>query len=694
MTKLPADYRERVYAGWLGKCIGVRLGAPVENWTAKEIADNLGEIEDFLPLPPGKIFKPDDDTAMPMVLIRALEDFGVNVTAEQIGDTKLNYLADQRGTIWWGGYGVAAEHTAYINLANGIPAPRSGSMAQNGKMLAEQIGGQIFSDIWGLVTPNNPGLAADLAARASSVSYDGEGISGGRFVAALNSCAFGESNPVRLIECALAHIPATSEYARVVNAVLDFYRAHPDDWRAGYRFLTQNFGYDKYPGAVPIISNAGIIVLALLYGKGDGSTSLTTRFSRAIQIATNAGWDTDCNAGNVGAIMGVAVGLDGIESHWRDAMNDVLVGASVIGARNLMNIPACTDLIASLGEKIANVEASPKPRYHFDYRGSTHGFIAQAQLGEVFLRGANDGALQIYLRGLKKKGDARVFVKTSYRANELSANYYGASFSPQIYPGQTIAARVFIPADAPDGLIASLFVWDDNARVAHQQPGAMLRVGQWQTITFTLPSLDNALLSQVGIAFRNMGEAWTGHVLLDKLDWSGISNYSCDFSRERNEYGAISGWTFLRGFWRIDHGAFHGSGAGVSEAYTGDIAWRDYAFTANVVPVVGDQHNVLARVQGARRSYAFGLAPNHRVALYKNERGYQLISAVPFEWEHGRRYTIQIDVRGAQVVASINECELLRWTDSANPYLHGQVGVANVSGHTRIERIAVISKES
>ena len=34
---IPADYNERVYAGWLGKCIGVRFGAPLEGWTYQEI---------------------------------------------------------------------------------------------------------------------------------------------------------------------------------------------------------------------------------------------------------------------------------------------------------------------------------------------------------------------------------------------------------------------------------------------------------------------------------------------------------------------------------------------------------------------------------------------------------------------------------------------------------------------------------
>ena len=56
MPKLPPDYENRVYAGWLGKCIGVRFGAPLEGWTYQEIRDNLGEVTEYLPLPSGKLF--------------------------------------------------------------------------------------------------------------------------------------------------------------------------------------------------------------------------------------------------------------------------------------------------------------------------------------------------------------------------------------------------------------------------------------------------------------------------------------------------------------------------------------------------------------------------------------------------------------------------------------------------------------
>jgi ADP-ribosylglycohydrolase len=682
--KLPQDYRERVYSGWLGKCIGVRLGVPVETWTYQEIAEHVGEIRDFLPLPPGKIFKPDDDTAFPMILIRALQDFGAEVSAEQIGETVLNYVAEQRGTLWWGGYGVSTEHTAYANLAAGIGAPRSGSMKLNGKALAEQIGGQIFSDIWGLVAPGNPLLAAAYAEKASSVTHDGEGIYGGRFIAALVSAAFGESNPARLVEIGLDVIPQHSEYARVTHAIVEFHGHNPDNWRACYQFLAKNFGYDRYAGAVPIIPNAGVVTMALLYSNGD--------FPSAVRIATNAGWDTDCNAGNVGCILGVAVGLDGIDPRWREPMNDFFVAASVVGSQNLWTIPAAVDVFARGGELLAGLPSNPLARFHFDYRGATHGFQSDSEsvvgLEQVSLD--DHGALKIAINDLRKKSAVRVYTRTYIRPRELSANYYGASFSPQLYPGQCVTAQLYLPEEAPEGLLAALYVWDDNQRVLHQAASIPLKAGMWQPLIFEIPPLDNALFTQVGIVIRTLGEPWRGHVLLDDLGWSGEPQFTNDFQLERAEYGAVSQWTFLRGFWRLQDGAYHGSGIGVCASYTGDKAWRDIVFTANIVPLAGEHHNVNVRVRDARHSYAVGLAPHNQVVLYKNEGVHSPVASAPFPWEHDTCYQIQVQAVGPTITVCVNGSQLLESHDSHQPYLSGQIGISNwAASHTRVERIAV-----
>jgi len=530
-------------------------------------------------------------------------------------------------------------------------------------------------------------LAADYAARASSVSHDGDGINGARFIAGLVSRAFSERDPGQLVETGLSLIPRDSEYTRVVRAVQGFHRDRPDDWHAAYRFIADNFGYDRYPGEVHIIPNAGIIVMALLYGEGD--------FSRTIQIANMGGWDTDCNVGNVGTVMGVAVGLDGIPVHWREPMNDLLVAASIIGTRNLLDIPGCADLFCGLGREIACTAPLPaRPRYHFAYPGSTHGFVQRGKRGKIIMlkqvMHEEGGGLRATVRKLNKKGEVRLFVRTYLRPDDLSANYYGATFSPKIYPGQQVRARLYLPADAPDRLRASLYVWDDNHDEGHQSVGRSLVPGQWHDLSFEIPTLHNGCLSEVGVVLRTLGDPWTGSVVIDHLDWDGPPRYSCDFTRERAEQGAISQWTFLRGYWRLEDGAYHGSGWAVSETYSGDIEWLDTTLSVRLTPLVGDHHNINVRVQGALRSYALGLAPNRKLTLYKNNRGYQPVASVDFDWQHHQTYKLTLRAQGSRLQAQVDDKTLIDWVDDDGPYLHGQIGLSGFAGcHTRYEEIAV-----
>lgn len=687
-TQLPEDYRQRVYAGWLGKCIGVRFGAPLENWTYDEIQRTLGELEGYLPFPTGKIFKPDDDTSVPMVLLRALQDYGPHVSAAQIGETLLNYLGDQHGTLWWGGYGVSTEHTAYLNLKAGLPPPLSGSAAVNGLALSEQIGGQIFSDIWGLVAPSRPGLGADLAEKAASVSHDGNGVYGGRFIAACTSAAFDVRDPHELVRIGLEQVPAGSEYERVVRAVCGYHREDPHNWRRAFLRLREEFGYQHYPGMVPIIPNAGVVVLALLYGAGD--------FSQSIKIANMAGWDTDCNVGNVGAIVGTAVGLEGIEWRWRTPLEDILVTASVVGTRNLLTLPECAHLIADLGEMLAGAGApSLRPRLRFDLPGATCGARMEGSpeiLVEFHQAGVQDeGALALTLRRLTKKSEARLYFDTYLRSERLSSNYYGASFTPKIHPGQTLRARLYLPPEAKPWLYAGLFAWDDNHKELHQGGSTALVPGEWTEIEFRLPALKGACLGRVGVAFRTIDEPWSGQVFLGWLDWDGAAQYSSDFGVETPAYGAISGWTYLRGYWRLEGGAYHGSGTETSESYSGDVRWQDYRLTARLVPLFGDAHLILGRVQGALRGYAFGLGAQNTLRLYKKVEGeYRQVASKEFEWQSGETYELQLQVQGRRLSAGVKGGPAIDWVDEQEPYLHGQIGLASFPlCHTRWEGLDI-----
>ena len=686
---LPDNYRRAVYAGWVGKCVGVRFGAPIENWTYEEIKQALGEVRDYLPLPAGKLFKPDDDTAFPMILTRAILDGGSEVSADTFGETMLNYLAQEKGTLWWGGYGISTEHTAYLNLAAGVPAPLSGSTALNGKILSEQIGGQIFSDLWGLIIPSDVQKAAHYSELASSISHDGAALHGARFVAALASAAFNYTNIAALIEEALTVIPHESEYAQVVRDMVRYHQENPTSWREAFEYLKKNWGYDRYGGVVPIIPNAGIIVLALLYGNGD--------FSETIEIGNMCGWDTDCNVGNLGAIMGVVVGLEGIESRWRIPMADELVTAGLNGEDNYTDITTCSDIIADCGEIVAGKPNSRSPyRYHFSYPGATQGFrisrgakIIQLHAvdreGEYF---GSAGGLAATIKKLGKKSQASWYVKTNCSVSELSANYYGAVFSPKLYPGQNVTASLYLPGDSVQTLVGGLFY--RSGGVLHQQQGVPLVPGEACSLTMQIPHLDDQVIEEVGVIVHNRGEGLVNaSVVLQWLTWDGQPDYSFSFDRASTDGDAIANWNAWRGFWRLEDGRAVGSGPQGGEQYTGSIEWKDYRFCATLSPKLGPMHGIMGRVQGARRSYLFVLEDENKATLYKKVRGaLQALASIDFQWEYGRSYELALAFEGSSITASIDGTELLGAHDSVDGYHSGRVGlVFGNGGRTDFQRI-------
>jgi hypothetical protein len=351
-----------------------------------------------------------------------------------------------------------------------------------------------------------------------------------------------------------------------------------------------------------------------------------------------------------------------------------------------------------------------RPRYLFNYPGSTSNFSAEGDKGRPIHWSNHDTAfsrlsdlpvsdtphaLDVAIRKLNKKGEIRVFTRTYYRPRELSSNYYEACFTPLIYPGQTLTARVFLPQNAPETIRAALYVYDDNHARRHQAEAIVLIPGQEQTLQYTIPPRTDACLSQVGIVLRNLGEVWeTGSFQIAELDWSGSPNFTSTFAKERPESGGISQWTRLRGHWRLEDGAYHGSGIGECETYSGDIAWTDYTLEAELIPIIGEHHNVNVRVQGTLRSYAFGLAPDNQVALYKKDRTYQLIRHIPFAWTHNNRYRLSLSLRGAAFVASVTaengQPQTIEWHDPDTPYLHGQIGLSTWGGgHTAFRSIKV-----
>ncbi len=687
--KLPGDTFERIYAGWLGKIVGIRMGSAIEGWTYERIKDVFGELWDY-PVA-YRNFAADDDSNGPLFFVRALErcrDIR-QFSASDVAWSLLNYAPFEHGFFWWGGYGVSTEHTAYLNLRNGIPAPRSGSSLQNGSTMAEQIGGQIFIDPWGLVSPGNPVQAAYLAERAASVTHDGNGIYGGIFLACAISLSFVEKDIASIIDKALGYIPKDCEYARVVKAVIAFHDEHPDDWRQCYKFIYDNYGYDKYPGMCHIIPNAAVMILSLLYGNGD--------FSKTLCICNMCGWDTDCNVGNLGSIMGVYCGLDGIDyEKWRVPINDFLACSCAVPSMNATDIPSGAAYMASMAYRLAG-ETPPEPWKslferdveisHFEFPGSTHA-IRTSSSAVCHIRNTDEAA-RSGKRSLKLtasmsgSGDENFFYKQSYYGScDFDNSRYDPFFSPLAYPGQTLHASLLpVPVD---GFEAFARLYAKNGTTGEIFRGEKINSdGVWHDLSLTIPGGQAGYISEIGVILCGVSSGRNNVDLaayLDDMYVDGAPDYMIGFSgvamdiwtplhQEVPQFGRLKGHTYL------DGGFLSLSCADFGEMYTGHHSWRDYSISCVMRPLVGDIHLLLARVQGAMSSYAAGFYKNGSIAILKNDSGYMVVKDTPFPWETDNEYQVKIIVRGATVTLEVDGSPLLSWEDP-NPITSGCAGIA------------------
>ena len=673
MVKITSDYAERVYAGVLGKVIGVYLGRPFEGWSYEMIQKRLGDIEyyvhDKLDVP---LIVTDDDIAGTFTFIRALEDHGTNpnISPEEIGDSWLNYLIKNRSVLWWGGLGQSTEHTAYLRLANGIKAPMSGSMAMNGQVVAEQIGAQIFIDGWAMVAPGDPDQAVKFAEAAARVSHDGEAVYGAKVLAAMEAMAFVENDIQKLIDIGLSYIPKDSVIARMI-ADLRSWHASDKDWRATRELLAANYGYDKYGGNCHMVPNHGLIIHSLLHGDGD--------FSETLKIVNTCGWDTDCNSGNVGCLMGILVGVDGIDASiengidWRGPVADRLYCPTSDGDRCISDCAREATQIINMGHTLGGAARfAPKQgaQFHFSFKGSVQGF--QVQSGTAQLSNPNGNALHISGKAGARIGTP-VFAPSVEVAEYFEKAHYKLMASPRIFPGQQVYAGV----SSPD---ANLYIayygdGDETCYVDVDSPEDALNP------SLHVPTVPGPIF-EVGLRLNKDVSLQLNHV-----GWQG--NPEVTFERPKHKglmwkrawvdaVDQLVGWSEM--FRLVQN-------EGLGMISQGTREWTNYVVSADVTPHLVSRAGVAARVQGLTRFYALMVTLDQKVQLVKSVHKESVLAEAEFNWTLGDTLNMSLHVNGDALVGEINGAVVLTATDAALD--SGAIGLVVADGRTATNTVTV-----
>ncbi|MBQ8310111.1 MAG: ADP-ribosylglycohydrolase family protein [Clostridia bacterium] len=309
------EFRDKVYACWMGKNIGGTMGGPHEG--TKEYLDVKGYATRE-----GEVL-PNDDLDLQLVWLAAVERCGFSrVNAKTLGEFWLNFIPPH-----WNEYGIGK-----ANMKMGLLPPLSGDYRNNWK---HSNGAWIRTEIWACLNPGRPDVAAKYAIEDACIDHGtGEGTYAAIFVAALQSAAFVLNDLRACIEVALSKIPADSRMAQSVCLTIDCYDKGISAREA--RDTIQKANADIGDGWFEAPSNVSYVVLGLLYGEGD--------FKKSMIEAINCGDDTDCTAGTVGATFGILHGTKAFPTDWTKHIGDDIVTVS-IDKGTLYGVPkTCTEL--------------------------------------------------------------------------------------------------------------------------------------------------------------------------------------------------------------------------------------------------------------------------------------------------------------------------------------------------------------
>jgi ADP-ribosylglycohydrolase len=683
------QYREKTYAGVLGKIIGVYLGRAVEGWTYENIQARFGDVSYYVSEKVGMpLIVPDDDISGAFVFYRAFEDNGYppEISARQIGDTWLNYIVENKTILWWGGLSRSTEHTAYLRLKSGISAPRSGSTELNGQSMAEQIGAQIFIDTWAMVNPDDPDRAVSMARQAASVSHDGIAVEAACFLAAMEAMAFEEPALDMLITHGLAYIQDTRLLRLVDSVVNECHRAR--DWRLVRDWIAHHHGYDKYPGNCPMATNHAAVLMALLMGGDD--------FQRSIMIASSAGWDTDCNAGNVGCLNGIRLGLAALDNgaDFRTPVADRMYVVSADGGDCISDAVIETRKIITAAAALRQLPAEqPLPRYAFEYRGSTQGFQLHPNcgIGQAVKRVKNafdvtgEYGLLIQYEGLAMGVRGMVSVQTFVDPEPKGkkwTSYFEVIASPTLYPTQVVRASVKAYDDTSPDIRFFIDYYNENDESGTIAGAAFKLVRGVNELTWQVPDTHGHPIYRLGIELASQTRL-DGAITLLSLDWSGAPEcFTMGKSMEISP--SLTPWTT----WTTWMSMFVSSAQNLAPDYTTTLSvshpekngvlttgtrdWRDYVVESKITFSQQSAAGLVARARGHRRYYAAVITGGSAAIIKRKDAEVIPLASVPGDYQIDATHSLAFRVKGPTLTMLVDGDEVARAVD--NEYSSGAAG--------------------
>jgi hypothetical protein len=537
-----------------------------------------------------------------------------------------------------------------------------------------------------MVAPGDPERAADLARRAASVSHGGEAIYGAQVLAAMESQAFVESDINTLLDVGVSFIPKDSTIYRMIGDIREYHAAEPD-WHKGRAKMAELYNYENYGGNCHMVPNHGLIILGLLYGDSD--------FNKSMLVVNTAGWDTDCNSGNLGCLLGIKDGLATFDhgKDWRGPVADRLYLSAADGGRSITDAVIETQYIVNMGRALAGkepIEPKNRARFHFEFPGSVQGFRAGEETTKLenVASSSQKGTRSLKI-SFENQGSAAT--PTFMLPDELGMEGYKLLASPTLYSGQKVKAGFTAHQNLDVKLFIKVYNKDDKLDVI-DGPNLSVPAEGYSETEWIIPNTHSQPIAEIG--FEVAGPS--GSVYLDYLTWEGEADvmltrpFGSDVRWQpplvwRQAWvDAMDHWDM---WWKEPYRLIQDEGRGLIMHGTRD--WRDYEVEADITPWLMDAGGIAARVQGLKRFYSLQLAKGNKVRLIKALDGDTILAEGDFDWELNNTYQLKMQVTGNRIRGWVNDELQFEVFDADSPLLGGGVAYVVEQGNVTSQSMRV-----
>jgi hypothetical protein len=408
-----------------------------------------------------------------------------------------------------------------------------------------------------------------------------------------------------------------------------------------------------------------------------------------MMIVNTSGWDTDCNSGNLGCLLGIRDGLAAFEGDvdWRGPVADRMYVPTADAGAGVTDAVTETMKIVNIGRALAGLKpVAPKggARFHFTLPGSVQGFEGEgAEVANV------EDMLAIRAQG--EGGCA--WTRTWARAKDFGSGGYRMAASPTLYAGQTLRARLIAAEENASDCKCKLYVeavGAEDAPARYAGDDVMLAPGAEAKTEWRVPDTQGAPIARVGVEIVGARV-----VHLDSLTWVGEPDARLI---PTDEVGVawheawVDGASMLRFGHkgnRISIRQNHDTGLVIQ----GTREWADYHIEATVKTDLSSSAGVAARVGGMRRYYALCLVKDGVCLAKRYDDETRVLAEVDLEWRFGEMHELVLEVAGDRLRGSVDGKELIDVRDNDARLRTGAAALIVEEGHLACDAFTVTPAE-